>query len=69
VALDDLLSDGPTHGESRLMVHGNEVRARQLKGVLKHMPKVLGFVHNRESDPSAILAVAEARLLGSRKDA
>ncbi len=65
VALDHLLRDGPTDGERREIVHGNEVRARRLKGVPKHMPKVLGFVHSLESDAGAILALAEARLLGS----
>jgi hypothetical protein len=68
VALDHLLRDGPTDEERVEIVHGNEVRARRLKGVPKHMPKVLGFVHNFESDASAILAVVEARLLGSKRD-
>jgi hypothetical protein len=68
VALDHLLRDGPTEGERREIVHGNVVRARRLKRVPKHMPKVLGFVYSVESDASAILALAEAHLLGSEKD-
>jgi hypothetical protein len=32
------------------------------------MPKVLGFVHSLESDASAILAVAEARLIEPNGD-
>jgi hypothetical protein len=69
IELDHLLRDGPTDGERRETVHGNEVRARRLKGVPNHMPKVLGFVHNLKSDATAILALAEARLPGSKKDA
>jgi hypothetical protein len=68
VALDHLLRDGRTDEERREIVHGNEVRARRLKDVPRHMPKVLGFVHNLESDASAILALAEARLFGAKKD-
>jgi hypothetical protein len=33
------------------------------------MPKVLGFVHNAESDAAAILAFAEARLLDPKGSA
>jgi hypothetical protein len=69
LALDRLLRDGLTDGERREIIHGNEVRSRRLKGVPKHMPKVMGFVHNQESDAGAILALAEAQLLSSRKDA
>ncbi len=67
VALRPLLRDGPTGGERLEIVHGNEVRTRRLKSVPEHMPKVLGFVHNLESDASAILAVVEARLLGPNR--
>jgi hypothetical protein len=69
MALDQLLRDERMDGERREIIHGNEARARRLKGVPKHMPKILGFVHSVESDASAILALAEARLLGSNKDA
>ena len=61
-----MLRDGPTDAERGEVVHDNEVRIRRLKGVPKQMPKVLGFVHNRESDAGAILALAEARLLDPR---
>jgi hypothetical protein len=68
VTLDHLLRNALTDVERREIVHGNEVRTRRLKGVPKHMPKVLGFVHNLESDAGAILALAEAQLLNSGKD-
>jgi hypothetical protein len=68
VALENLLRDGRTDAERREIVHGNEVRTRRLKGVPKPMPKVLGFVHNLESDAGAILALAEARLLNPKGD-
>jgi hypothetical protein len=68
MALDQLLRNGPTDRERREIVPGNEVRTRRLKGVPKHMPKILGFVHSVESHAGTILALAEARLLGSEKD-
>ncbi len=61
-ALEKMLRDGSMDAERREVVHGNEVRIRWLKGVPKHRPKVLGFVHSVESDAGAILALAEARL-------
>jgi hypothetical protein len=68
VALQNLLLDGPMDAERREIVHGNEVRIRRLKEVPKHRPKVLGFVHNLQSEAGAILALAEERLLESNGD-
>jgi hypothetical protein len=68
-ALEDMVRSAPPGAERREMVHDNAVRTRRLKGVSKHMPKVLGFVHNVESDAGAILALAEARLLDPKGDA
>jgi hypothetical protein len=68
-ALENMVRASPPGAERREIVHDNEVRTRQLKGVSKHMPKVLGFVHNVESDAGAILALAEARLLDPKGDA
>lgn len=61
--LENLVRNGVPDGERREAVYGNQVRIRWLTGVPTHMPKVLGFVHNRESDAGLILALAEARLL------
>jgi hypothetical protein len=68
-ALEDMVRSTPPGAERREIVHDNEVRTRQLKGVSKHMPKVLGFGHNIESDAGAILALAGARLLDPKGDA
>jgi hypothetical protein len=43
-------------------VHGNEVRLRRIADIPAGRPKVLGFVHNPESDPIEILNLAEAGL-------
>jgi hypothetical protein len=59
---------GATDVERREVVRDNEVRTRRLTGVPKHMPKVLGFVHNVESDAGSILALMEARLLAPNGD-
>jgi hypothetical protein len=69
VGLEDMLRSGPPGAERRKIVHDNEVRTRRLTGVPKHMPKVLGFVHDVESDAGAILALAEARLLDPNREA
>jgi hypothetical protein len=69
VALEDMLRSSPLGAERREVIHDNEVRTRRLRGVPKHMPKVLGFVHNIESDAGAILALAEERLLEPKGDA
>jgi hypothetical protein len=67
-ALQNMLRDGATDAERRETIHHNEVRIRRLKGVAQHMPKVLGFVHNLESDAVDILDLAEARLLDPRRN-
>ena len=68
-ALEKLARSEPQEGERPEIVHGNEVRLRRLRGARKAMPRVLVFVHNADSDASAILAVAEALLLDPNWDA
>ena len=63
LALESLARSCPPDAERRETVHDNEVRARRLTGVPRHMPKALGFVHNVESDAGAIFTLAEALLL------
>lgn len=46
------------------MVNGNDVCLRWIKGVKAHMPKAIGFVHNRGSSAELLLDLAEARLTG-----
>ena len=61
--LEDLFHNGMPDGELRKAIHGNHVWIRPIIGVARYMPKVIALVHNPESDPGLILAIAEARLL------
>lgn len=63
-AVEALVRDGLPAGEVHKMIHGNQIRLRRIAGVPAEMPRVVGFVHNPESNPDLILALAEARLLG-----
>ena len=45
-------------------INGNQVRIRRVTGLPADRPKVLGFVHNPESDAETILDIAEACLRG-----
>jgi hypothetical protein len=60
-ALQGWLRDLPLGG-SRKTINGNDVRARRLKSVSTDMPKVIGFVHNPESNADLILNLAETSL-------
>ena len=51
-------------GEFSGNVHGNQVRVHRVTGVPSTMPRVIGFVHNPDSDSGVILAMTESRLLG-----
>lgn len=62
-AIEDLVRGGLPGNEVRETIHGNQVQLRRLAGVPAGMPRVIGFVHNPESDPDLILALVEARLL------
>ena len=62
--LENLVRSGlPDDGISGT-IHDNQIRLRRIAGVPAHTPRVLGFVHNPESDAGLILALAESRLLG-----
>lgn len=63
-AVEALVRDGLPAGEVHKTIHGNQIRLRLIEGVPAEMPRVVGFVHNPESHPDLILALAEARLLG-----
>jgi hypothetical protein len=63
-ALESLVRGGLPDGDLRSSIHGNDVRIRRVTGVSPSMPRVLGFVHNPESDADLLMALAEARLLG-----
>jgi hypothetical protein len=63
-AIEDLVRGGFSGHELRETVHGNQLRIRRVTGVAAAMPRVMGFVHNPDADPGAILAFAEERLRG-----
>jgi hypothetical protein len=63
-AIDGLVRGGLPHGDVRDTIYGNHVRFRRVAGVPADMPRILGFVHNPESDAGLVLDLAEARLLG-----
>jgi hypothetical protein len=43
-------------------INGNEIRARIVEGALEGMPKVIGFVHNREHNADLLLNIVETSL-------
>jgi hypothetical protein len=63
-AIEALVRDGPPAGEVRSTICGNKIRLRRIAGVAGEMPRLIGFVHNPDSDAAVILALAEARLRG-----
>jgi len=62
-ALESFVRRGLSGEEVRDAIHGNEVRIRWVTGVPAPMPRVLGFVHNAESDAGLLLDLAESLLL------
>ena len=43
-------------------IHGNHVQIRLLLDVSKHAPKLIGFVHNRDTDPVLLLNTTSGML-------
>jgi hypothetical protein len=48
--------------ELNTTIHGNEIRARIVKNTSRHMPRVIGFVHNPDIDADLLLTIAETSL-------
>jgi len=65
-ALESMVRSGLPERELRSIVHGNQVQVRRVTGVPSSMPRVVGFVHNPESDAGLILDLARSRLLERR---
>lgn len=63
-AIAALVRGGLAGGEMRGNIEDNRVQIRRVMRVPPDMPKVVGFVHNPESDADALLALAEAHLRG-----
>ena len=41
-------------------IHGNQIRLRLVKSVSRRMSKVIGFVHNPDSDPDVLLRLTQS---------
>jgi hypothetical protein len=52
----------PPQVEIKAAICGNQVRARLLKGGGGRMPKIVGFVHNPESDAELLLGLTQRML-------
>lgn len=57
-----LLVRGPTGRDERNTLHGNHVRIRLLKGGSQRAPKLMGFVHNSDTDPLLLLDMTREML-------
>jgi hypothetical protein len=58
----DGLAGRPAQMEIKAAICGNQVRARLVKGVSKRSSKVIGFVHNPESEPEVLLDLTRSML-------
>jgi hypothetical protein len=65
-----LLEKGSTRRDEKAEIHGNRVRIRVLKSGSKRAAKLIGFVHNADSDPLLLLDMARelVELLASEAD-
>jgi hypothetical protein len=61
-ALEALVRSGLPNGDVSDTVEDNHVLVRRVTDVPHQMPKVIGFVHNSESDADLILRLAESQL-------
>ncbi|MBV9218908.1 MAG: hypothetical protein JO366_09945 [Methylobacteriaceae bacterium] len=64
------LARRPAPVEAEDKIHGNRIRVRVMKGAPIRMSKVIGFVHNPDSDPEVLLHVTQSflQLLGEATD-
>jgi len=44
-------------GEAKQTIHGNQIRVRLVKGGSRRTTKVIGFVHNPDSDPDGLFDI------------
>jgi len=61
VALEDnirtYLARQSAQGEAKHTIHGNQIRVRLVKGGSRQTTKVIGFVHNPDSDPDVLFDI------------
>jgi hypothetical protein len=64
------LAHWPAAGEVKDTIHGNRVRARLVNRASKRTGKVIGFVHNPDSDPDILFDVTQSLLesIGAKAD-
>src|ERR1700733_11249215 len=53
--IQTLLGRGSPGGDEKDTIHGNRVQIRLLRGESERAPKMIGFVHNPDSDPLLLL--------------
>jgi hypothetical protein len=53
--IQTLLQRGSPGRDEKEMIHGNGVQIRLLRGESERAPKMVGFVHNSDSDPLLLL--------------
>ena len=53
----DFLARRSAPREAKYMIHGNQIRVRLVKGGSRRTTKVIGFVHNPDSDPDALFDI------------
>jgi hypothetical protein len=58
----DCLARRSAQVEVRDTIHGNQIRVRLVKGVSRRMSKVIGFVHNPDSDPDVLFRLTQSLL-------
>jgi hypothetical protein len=65
-AVEDKIRTGlarrPAKLEVKDTIHGNQIRVRVVKGVPRRASKVIGFVHNPDSDPDVLLRLTQSLL-------
>jgi hypothetical protein len=59
VRIGALLAAGATSQDEADTIHGNQVRLRLVNHAASRPPKLVGFVHNPDSDPGRLLDLAE----------
>jgi hypothetical protein len=60
--IQQLLGRGAPGRDEKATIHGNRVRIRLLRGQSERAPKIIGFVHNDDSDAGQLLNVARELL-------
>jgi hypothetical protein len=57
-----LLKEPSAPGQLRETVHGNQIQVRTLRNAKTSSSKLVGFVHNRDSDPTSLFDLTDSML-------